>query len=151
MAESSDVLKQAIAASLNLLSYREHCRQELKLKLAQRGFCAEIASSAIEYCITQGWLDEARYTECWIRSRAAKGFGPSRIRSELGAKGIDRALVEEQLNLSECDWFELAVKACHKKLSHQETGSLSREQKLKLTRFLVGRGFSLEQARAAIE
>lgn len=129
--------------ALKYLSRREHTRLELQNKL-QRKFPDFPDNNAInillDQLITEGWLSDVRFTTMYIRSRAARGFGPLRIRQGLLQRGITKELIETAFyELSDIDWQELAEKVCRKKFGANPPQTLIDQVKQK--RFLYYRGF----------
>ena len=87
------VLESAVAVrrtAMDLLARREHGRVELARKLRKRGATAELIESALDRLEADGLLDEARYLQCFVGSRARNGYGPLRIREELTQRGLSR-------------------------------------------------------------
>ena len=89
---------------MDLLARREHGRAELSRKLRQRGASAELIDPALDRLAEEGLLDESRYLESFIASRARSGHGPLRIREELAQRGLPRADIERALGACEVDW-----------------------------------------------
>jgi regulatory protein len=94
--------------ALDLLARREHSRRELERKLGARGFQDETIAATLDALEQSGELAAARFTESFIRARAAKGQGPARIRAELAERGIDREQAAELLRVAGIDWAEVA-------------------------------------------
>jgi len=94
--------------ALALLTRREHSRAELARKLRARGHDAEAVDAAIARLAADGWQDEARFAESLMRHRAANGYGPRWIRSELATHGLSDAIIETALAAFDGDWAELA-------------------------------------------
>ncbi|MGY0503866.1 regulatory protein RecX [Luteimonas sp. e5] len=133
--------------ALGLLVRREHSRKELQLKLEARGVTADEARSAVEQMAEAGWQSNQRFAESLLRSRAAQGHGPIRIRAELATHGVDEAHVEAAFAAFEEDWNRLAFD-----LVQRRFGSglhLDRTRQRKAAEFLLRRGFSTEQMRRA--
>ena len=86
--------------ALELLTRREHSRQELLRKLVQRGIDEESAETAVDDMAERGWQDDERFAQSLARSRASSGQGPLRIRAELRMHGIDDAAIEAALEAS---------------------------------------------------
>ena len=89
---------------MDLLARCEHGRAELSRKLRQRGASAELIDPALDRLAEEGLLDESRYLESFIASRARSGHGPLRIREELAQRGLPRADIERALGACEVDW-----------------------------------------------
>lgn len=89
-----DAFERAVAA----LGHRERTVAELSQWLAERGFSEAEVESAIARLIEIGELDDARFARRYAEDkRELRGWGDSRIREALGARGVDRAMVESAL------------------------------------------------------
>ena len=93
--------RRRAAAAMDLLARRERA---LSRKLRQRGASAELIDPALDRLAEEGLLDESRYLESFIASRARSGHGPLRIREELAQRGLPRADIERALGACEVDW-----------------------------------------------
>ncbi len=69
--------------AMELLTRREHSRQELERKLIARGFDDEAVRDAVEDMAARGWQDDTRFAHALARTRLVSGHGPVRIRAEL--------------------------------------------------------------------
>jgi regulatory protein len=133
--------------ALGLLVRREHSRKELTRKLTARGVEAEDAQAAVERMTAEGWQDDARFAELLLRSRANNGYGPLRIRAELGMHGLDRDTVVAAMEAYDGDWTENARDLARRRFP----GRLDdRAIQRKAADFLLRRGFSGDQVRAAV-
>jgi regulatory protein len=74
--------------AVGLLARREHSRGELTRKLAARGFDEDVVAATLARLEREGALADGRFTASFIRTRAAKGKGPVRIRAELAERGM---------------------------------------------------------------
>jgi regulatory protein len=134
--------------ALGLLARREHSRQELERKLRARDFPADAIEATLTELTTSGALAETRFTESFVRTRAARGQGPVRIRMELAERGIaadDSApmLKEEQ------DWHALARAVRAKRFG--PTLPKDYKERARQARFLQYRGFDAAQIKSALE
>ncbi len=127
---------------MDLLARREHGRVELTRKLRQRGAPPELIEAALDRLTEEGLLSESRYLESFVSYRARSGYGPSRIREELGQRGLQRADIE--LALKECgiDWREKLEETWQRKFSGQLP--IDARERAKQGRFLMYRGYSPE-------
>ena len=144
---ANDIRLQA----MNLLSRREHLRQELVLKLGKRfGAEAEAEIGAVlDDLAAENLLSDQRFTESYIRQRVGKGYGPDRIRQELRQKGVDPELLELALDEADVDWVERAAEVRLKKFGSSPPSDF--KEKARQLRFLNYRGFSGEFAGAALD
>jgi regulatory protein len=129
-------------AAMDLLARREHGRVELTRKLRQRGAVDELIEPALDRLTEEGLLSEARYLESFIRYRASAGYGPARIREELGQRGLVRGDIDQALRESEVDWGERLRDVWQRKFAGQRP--LDPRSRAQQTRFLAYRGFSME-------
>ncbi|OZB20677.1 MAG: recombination regulator RecX, partial [Pseudomonas sp. 34-62-33] len=93
-------------AAMDLLARREHGRVELMRKLRKRGAPDELIEAALQRLAEEGLLSEARYLESFVAYKARAGYGPQRIREELGQRGLARGDIDQALRDSGIDWFE---------------------------------------------
>lgn len=143
MALMLDTLVAVRRTAMDLLARREHGRIELARKLRQRGATDELIDSALNRLAEEGMLSESRYLECFIASRGRGGYGPMRIREELGQRGLPRADIEQALAESGIDWNEQLRELWLRKFAGELPVDM--REKAKQGRFLAYRGFSQEQ------
>lgn len=129
-------------AAMDLLARREHGRVELERKLRQRGAPPELIESALDRLAEEGLLNEARYLEAYIASRARSGYGPLRIREELSQRGLPRRAIEQALGESGVDWAEQLHALWQKRFGVRPQDQKDRARQ---GRFLAYRGYSMEQ------
>lgn len=136
------VLDSAVAVrrcAMDLLARREHGRAELARKLRQRGAAAELIEAALERLERDGLLNEARYLECFIASRARGGYGPLRIREELAQRGLPREAIEAAIREAGIDWTAQLREAWRRRFAEQlPVDAKTRAQQ---GRFLSYRGY----------
>jgi regulatory protein len=134
--------------ALGLLARREHSAQELKRKLRQRGYPAELVEPALAALADAGLLSETRYAGEWVRSRIARGQGPVKIRAELRQRGLSDAQIREALDEAGDDWSRLAAEVRRKRFGAAPPASLA--ERARQARFLESRGFTADHIRQAL-
>ena len=130
---------------MDLLARREHSEQELRLKLAARGYLSEPVEKVLADLRSAGLQDDARYAEAYVRSRVAKGYGPLRITRELSERGLAEELVQQVVSAMGLDWEAHISAAREKKFGPQ--APMDFKQQARQSRFLQYRGFTSEQIR----
>jgi len=128
--------------AMDLLARREHGRVELTRKLRQRGAPPELIEAELDRLTDEGLLSESRYLESFISYRARSGYGPLRIREELGQRGLQRGDIEQALRECEIDWREKLEECWRRKFAGQLPGDV--RERGQQTRFLSYRGYSPE-------
>jgi len=135
-------------AALDLLARREHSRSELERKLGARGFAEELIAPTLDALEESGELASARFTESFIRARAARGQGPARIRAELAERGIDREQAAELLQRAGIDWAAIARSVRDKRFGAERPTDF--KERARQARFLEYRGFDGDQIGRAL-
>jgi len=128
--------------AMDLLARREHGRVELTRKLRQRGASPELIETALDRLTEEGLLSESRYLESFVSYRARSGYGPLRIREELGQRGLQRADIEQALRECGVDWREKLHESWQRKFGGQLPNDA--RERGKQMRFLSYRGYPPE-------
>ncbi len=136
-------------AAVALLARREHSRRELERKLRARAFAADLVASTLDRLEGQGLLDTGRFIESFIGARAARGFGPVRIRAELAERGADPGHAAAALAEAERDWAALAAHVRRKRFGAEPPREF--EERARQARFLQYRGFDPGDIEAALD
>jgi regulatory protein len=139
--------RQAIrAAAIALLARRDWLTGELSAKLQAEGCDRQATASVLAELAQERLLDDARYAERYVASRAERGQGPVRIAAELATLGAQRDLIDAALE-SGPDWLTVARAVRRRKFG--ATAPDSWAEKARQARFLQYRGFSADHIRAA--
>ncbi|WP_044180406.1 recombination regulator RecX [Phytobacter massiliensis] len=138
--------------ALRILAMRDHAEQELRRKLTapimtKNGLEKPDADpddveKVVAWCMESHYLDDERFARQFIASRSRKGYGPSRIRQELGQKGVTREVSETAMRECDIDWCELARQQAQRKFGEPLPTHFA--EKAKVQRFLLYRGYLLE-------
>lgn len=119
---------------MDLLSRRDHSEKELKQKLAQREFSNEEIESAVETAKNHRWLGEpSEVAERFAEELHRKNKGIHFINGFLHEKGLPPVNRDENLELEKARNLITA--------KYAGFSSFTREEKLKVMRFLTSRGF----------
>ena len=138
----------AYQRALGLLVRREHSRKELGRKLSAKGVERDDADQALDKLHRQDFQNDARFATALARSRAGAGYGPSRIRSELGMHGLGRDDIAAALEACERDWDASAREIVSRRYANKDLADTS--QRRKAVDFLLRRGFEQKSAFAAV-
>ncbi|MOA41747.1 Regulatory protein RecX [compost metagenome] len=87
-------------------------------------------------------LNESRYLESFIASRARNGYGPLRIREELAQRGLPRSEIEKALSEAEVDWPAQLRETWRRKFAGRLP--VDARERAQQGRFLNYRGYSPE-------
>lgn len=129
--------------ALDLLARREHSRYELKNKLLLRfPDGQQYIERVIESLERENLLCDHRFTEMFIRVRAAKGNGPVRVASELREKGVEASMVESVLTELDIPWCAVLKALWLKK--YGEASVIDPKESAKRFRYLQNKGYTPE-------
>ena len=138
----------ARAFAMRSLARRESAESELAKRLRLQGFNEEVIEAVVEYCRGYNWVNDDRYDAMAVRAGAAKGHGPIKIRFDLRRKGLDDMQIDAAFDQPELDWFELAFALLERRARVADLGDF--KLRMKWLKYLLGRGFTQDQARYAI-
>jgi regulatory protein len=134
------------AAALALLARRDWLTGELTARLHSSGCDPQAAAAVVAELVAERLLDDARYVERYVASRAERGQGPIRIAVDLASLGAPRELIDEALAAGP-DWRAVAGTVRRRKFGAAPPDSWA--EKARQARFLQYRGFSSDHIRAA--
>ena len=134
-----DDLTAAEQMAVRLLAGREHTRHELRRKLGARFSDQETVGAVLDDLERRRLLSDERFAESYVDQRRRKGYGPLRIRAELGARGIEGELATRWLEDGRFNWDDALVQAATRKFGEQPAADM--RSLAKRARFLEQRGF----------
>lgn len=139
---------RARASALGSLAMREHGCDELRNKLINKQHDEAVVDQLIIDLLKDNLISDARYAESYWRSRANKGFGPSRIQKELEMKGVASQTITNAQAEAGLDFFNIVETVYQKKYKGQSWQEY--KEKAKRQAFLYRRGFDTELIKHAM-
>lgn len=127
-------------AAMNLLARREHSLQELRQKLSRRFADSPFLETSMARLTQENLQSNARFAYSYAQSRSDRGYGPIRIRHELGQRGLSDTEISDAMSALEMNWHEAAAGVLLKKFGTAPANDL--KDKARRIRFLQYRGFS---------
>ena len=134
---------------MDLLARREHARVELERKLSDKGFAASLIEPVLDQLMDERLLDEARFADSFVASRARRGQGPVRIKGDLRQRGVADGLIGTAMANAEIDWVHEAKAVLTGKFGQGRPADYA--EWARHARFLQYRGFTMEQIHAALD
>ncbi len=147
---AQDRRKLAYAASIRLLSSREHSAEELRKKLTQRGFDSDLVESMLQQMIEAGYQCDERFACLYAEQLSNKLYGPLHIRAKLSSRGIGSGQISDAIAALNLSWLDVAVQALQSKFSVSELSDRDELQQQRIARFLNNRGFSTNDSIRAL-
>lgn len=109
--------------------------------------CQEKINKVIDYLKTAEYINDENYIKLWVEDRSYfKPRGKKLLIQELKQKGIDGLLIDNYFNDYQLDELVLIKKILQKKQLN-----LTQDNKEKLLKLLLRRGFDYQQSKNAIE
>ena len=137
---TSEAFSQIYNKALDLVSRREHSQYELIQKLNKRfPETMPIIEEVVKKLGINNILNDERFAEMYLNSRARKGFGPKKIEMELNYKKVDSSFIAIAIEEYE-SWTENAQNELLKKFKGIKPTDYN--SKMKQKQFLFNRGFS---------
>ncbi|WP_032121539.1 recombination regulator RecX [Clostridium amazonitimonense] len=122
-------------------------------KLLQRGYSKDTINEVIIFLKEYSLIDDKRYAEAYVKEKS-NSQGKNKIRYALLNKGIDKNIIENAIeNLYDEEMGEnIAEKVAIKKYN----AIIQRENdkykiKMKLYRFLIGKGYSMDCSKSVVD
>ncbi len=143
-----DSVNEIRRLAVSFLARREYGARELENKLVDKGFSRDEVAQEMNYLREMGWQSDQRFAESLLHSRVSSGYGPYRIENELLVKGVDSSLVHALLRECGVDWLEQGRRSRIHRFGNQI--SSDRLVRQKQQRYLLYKGFSLEQIKEAL-
>ena len=149
MKKSQDITS-VIDKLRNLCSRREYCSSDIRRKaLTALDNDRDSAGKVMDLLIKDKYVDDYRYSCAYARDKASiAGWGPSKIRYMLSSKGVDRDVIDRamlEIDESKADQrLDRLVRSRYASLRNDP------QVRVKLLRYVVGRGYSYDEASSVI-
>jgi regulatory protein len=146
-------IEAAYGTVLRCLELRSYARSDLGRRLLRKGHRGEAVEAALERATVLGLLDDAAYARSYVRTRTARGRGPSRLIRDLLAMGVQRSLIDHALA---AEWPEGSDRASMPLVlatkRAAQLGALPRQTKRRrVLAYLARRGFSGREVTEMVE
>lgn len=127
-----------------LCAKSEQCTFDISLKLYKARLPLDKRDEIIEYLTANRYLDDSRFARSFANYKVRfSAWGKRKIRMALAAKRIDSALISQALDsISDEDYMEALNRVIQAK--QRDLDISDREQRAKLYRSLLSRGFEPE-------
>ena len=139
---ANDEFNRAKNFALNKISFSQKSTYEIRQKLKDQKFSADVIENIISYLDSYGFLDDEAYVKAYIRDKdEISSWSRGKIKYMLRQKHIDENLIEDNLCLiSNEREAEKAGFFADKKIKND----YSYENRAKVFRHLAGKGFDID-------
>lgn len=128
-----------------LLKFRLRSENEIRQRLKRKKFAADIVESTISFLKENKFIDDKYFAKIWIESGIKRPLGIRRLRQELRMKGIDKEIIDTQINEIKKSYSEedIVTNITQDKLNKIK-GIEPQKAKKRVYAYLLRRGFSPE-------
>jgi regulatory protein len=148
---AADNFMKAKNDALKYIERSYKTEKEIRDKLYKKGYDETTVQSTVVFLKEYNFLDDLKYAEMYIKDKQ-KSSGKNKLKYDLTKKGIEEEVVQEITSkidtTAEGDTAELIAGKKYQSIIKRETDK--RKIYEKLLRFLVGKGFSWEVSKTAI-
>ena len=137
---------QAFTKAVDYLSRAMKTKRQVKEYLLNKGYDEQIVWYCIDKLKDYGYIDDSEYSKRYISS-CSKNQGKRLVEYKLMAKGVKKEDIENAYADVDVDSKSNAKAVAEKYLKNKET---TKENMAKAYRYLIGRGFSYEDATFAL-
>ena len=138
----------ALEKALLLLDKTPYTQYQLSEKLKFRGYLTSVIFQVVEKLKNMGLIDDKRYCENFIKYNTK--ISKKELEFKLMKKGIKKEIIKEVLEENTNDQLEkdACKNLCEKKIRGKV---LDKDAQLKLTRYLVGKGFNYSLVKCVLK
>lgn len=137
----------------DLCARSEQCAWDIRQKLYRMGIFSDARDRIISFLEENRFIDEERFARSYSRDKVRfSSWGPFKVRQGLYAKRISSDAIDEGLSAVEDEEWESALgRACGVKSRQLDLiGEDARNNRMKLYRFLLTRGFGSPEVKEAV-
>ena len=148
---SPDVIQLRMA---DLCARSEQCEYDIDQKLYKAGLNPSDRERIINFLKEERFIDNRRFAGSFARDKCRfSAWGPYKIRMALLTKRISSAQIAEALeSVEEKEWDEALMRCALSKSKNLDLNGIeARENKMKLYKYLLSRGFPSAKAAIAVK
>lgn len=136
---------QALLKAQKYCAYQERCQQDVRNDLYKLGVSREDIEGIISDLISSNFLNEERFARAFARGKFKNNdWGWIKIEMELKHRNISSYCINKaKLEIDKKDYLESIQHLAQKKLKELK-GESAYEQRGKVIRYVVGKGFESE-------
>ena len=140
-----DQLQKAKNYAFLLLKFRPRSEKEIGERLKRKKFDTAVIRETILFLKEKSFVDDSYFAKVWLESRIKRPLGLKKLRVELRQKGVDKEIIDSQIEEISKGYCEEAVVL---KLAKDRLNKLKGVEPVKAKRrlfeYLLRRGFSTE-------
>ncbi len=132
-------------------AYRDRCKSEVVTKMNALKLEKDEQPAYLKKLQEENYLNEDRFVKAFVNGHLRKKWGKVKIKSALMRKGIKAEQMQKYLDaVVEEDYTEKILKLATAKMRTIK-GKSNNEKRMKLIKFLMGKGYEMPKILAAIK
>lgn len=130
----------------------EHCQHDLLEKMRQWGVDPAAQARVMEHLVSERFVDDERFCRAFVRDKLEYNhWGRRKIEQALWLKHIDEGIAREALDAIDDDAYVAILRPMLKQKRRNTTARSSYELNMKLMKWAMGRGFTMNIIRKCLD
>lgn len=149
-----ELTKQQVLVKLTALCARsEHCQQEMVEKMRRWEVSEQMQAEVMEYLVAEKYIDDERFARFFINDKVKfNKWGRRKVEMALRMKGIDEKVYAPLLSeMDDTANYEETLTSLLRTKRKSVTGRNDYEVRMKLIRFALSRGFTMDVIEKALD
>ncbi len=144
--------QQAYQKLADLCARGEHCQHEMTEKMRQWGISEEEQAQVMERLTKERYVDDERFTRAFVNDKIRYNkWGRRKVEQALWQKRIDDGIAQSVLDAVDNEEYVAILEPMLKQKSKSIRAESDYERRMKLTKWAVGRGFTIDIIRQRID
>jgi regulatory protein len=147
-------VEAAYRAAVRAQTRRPHAREELRRRLLKKQHPSAAVDAALERLTAQELLDDRRFAEHFVATRAARGRASARLLQDLRRQGVDQRIAQEAVAaalVAEGFNESAALRQVAERRARQLGALAPAAKRRRLLAYLVRRGYRGVEVRNVVE
>ncbi|MCR4958302.1 MAG: RecX family transcriptional regulator [Prevotella sp.] len=153
MERSQPMTAQQAFSKLSALCARsEHCQHDMLEKMRQWGVSAEDQAAVMQRLVSERYVDDARFARAFVLDKVRYNkWGRRKVEQALWLKHIDKQTAAEALDDISDEEYVAVLRPLLKQKRKSTKAQSEYELTMKLIKFALGHGFTMDIIRQCID
>ena len=144
--------QQAFTKLAALCARGEHCQHDMLEKMRQWGVSDEEQAEVMQRLVNERYVDDSRFARAFVLDKVRYNkWGRRKVEQALWMKHIDKAIANEALDDISDEEYLNVLRPLLKQKRKSTKAANEYELTMKLIRFALGRGFTMDIIRQCID
>ncbi len=144
--------QQAYQKLSALCARSEHCQQEMLDKMRQWGVSEEEQAQVMARLIKEKYVDDSRFARAFVYDKIRYNkWGRRKVEQALWMKHIDESIGQQVLDEVDDEEYLQILRPMLRQKQRSIKGGSEYERSMKLIKFAIGRGFTMNLIRQCME